>query len=339
MRRVLRVSLVLLALVTAVLAAVAAYPFLVAGTETLVLDDTARTALTASRGLAFAQLNDGYTHYVWSGPADGQPVVLVHGYTGPMRLWEGTAKALADGGFRVLRYDLFGRGYSDRPDARYDADFFDRQLLELLDAQQVTGPANLVGHSMGGAIVVGFVDRHPERVWSYVLMAPAGFPLHEPLRYRMLHWPGVGEWSMRMFGDATLVRALDRMGVPENDPYRRDYVEQMRYRGYKRALLATLRHMPLLTLEPVYRRAGASGKPAMLLWGTKDHVLPFDHHKRVRAAMPGIEFYAIEDADHTMQLEQPGVVHALLAGFLSRVNGGSYIAPAGGRSSTTAAVP
>lgn len=316
MRRVFRVSLALLALLAVVLAAVAAYPFLVSGTETLVLDDAARAALAASQGLTFTRLSDGYTHYAWSGPETGAVVVLVHGYTGPMRLWDGTAKALADSGFRVLRYDLLGRGYSDRPEVRYDADLFDRQLLELLDAQHVVEPASFVGHSMGGAIVVHFVDRHPDRVRSFVLMAPAGFPLHEPLRYRVLHWPGVGEWSMRMFGDATLVRALDRMGVPENSPYRRDYLEQMRYHGYKRALLSTLRHMPLLTLEPVYRRVGASGKPGMLLWGTADHVVPFAHHELVQAAMPNIEFHAVEAADHTLQLEQPEAVNALLAAFL-----------------------
>ncbi len=320
MRRAYRYGCAVLAMLAVVFAAVAAYPFLVGGTETIALDDAARASLAGSRGLTFARLSDGYTHFAWTGPEDGAVVALVHGYTGPMTLWAGTARALSAAGFRVLCYDLFGRGYSDRPEVRYTTDLFDRQLLELLDAEGVAGPIDLVGQSMGGAIVVHFVDRHPERVRRFALMAPAGFSLHEPIRYRMLHWPGVGEWSMGMFGDATLTRALDRMGVPEDAPYRRDYLEQMRYRGYKRALLSTLRHTPLLTLEPVYRRVGRLGKPSLLIWGTADHVVPFAHQERVRAAIPNIEFHAIEGADHTAQQDNPEAVHAMLTAFFSRAD-------------------
>jgi pimeloyl-ACP methyl ester carboxylesterase len=53
--------------------------------------------------------------------------------------------AAADSGFRVVRYDYYGRGRSDRVDAAYDQDLFVRQLAGLLDSLRVAGPVDLAG--------------------------------------------------------------------------------------------------------------------------------------------------------------------------------------------------
>jgi pimeloyl-ACP methyl ester carboxylesterase len=64
-------------------------------------------------------------------------------------------------GHRVLTYDLYGRGYSDRPGGEQDARFFIRQLEDLLEHQGVTQPVTLLGYSMGGAIGAAFAAKHP----------------------------------------------------------------------------------------------------------------------------------------------------------------------------------
>ena len=74
------------------------------------------------------QLSQGYVHYELGGPVGGEKVVLVHGLSVPYYIWDPTFDALTEAGFRVLRYDLYGRGFSDRPKLRYDADLFDEQL-------------------------------------------------------------------------------------------------------------------------------------------------------------------------------------------------------------------
>ncbi len=76
------------------------------------------------------KLSDGTTYYELGGPESGDVVVLVHGLTTPFFVWDPTFEMLIQKGFRVLRYDLFGRGYSDRPKAKYDDDFYDKQLIE-----------------------------------------------------------------------------------------------------------------------------------------------------------------------------------------------------------------
>lgn len=296
---------------------IAVFPFVRGDMERHALDDAARAGL---EGKTFVRLSDGVTHYRWDGPEDGPPAVLVHGFTSPLFIWDQTAPALAEAGFRVLRYDLYGRGYSDRPAVRYDADLFDRQLLELLDALGLDGPVDLVGLSMGGAITVHFVGRHPERVRRFALIAPAGFLIEDiPLAYRLIALPGIGEWLLKAFGDRAMLAGLSRQ-ITDNPAlaaeFQERYFEQMRFKGYKRALLSTLRHNPLLDLEAEYRRAGATGKPALLVWGDADHVVPYAHHERVQETVPQVHFVGVPGGSHILNYETPDAVNPALLEFL-----------------------
>ena len=94
------------------------------------LDSAARAAAPG----AFASLPDGYTHYEISGPADsngGRVVVLAAGFSVPYYIWDPTFSALTSAGFRVLRYDYYGRGYSDRPAIPFSDEMYVRQLDQL----------------------------------------------------------------------------------------------------------------------------------------------------------------------------------------------------------------
>ena len=112
----------------------------------------------------FAHLSDGFTHYEIAGVGSSRTVVLIHGFSVPYYLWDKTFDPLARAGFCVLRYDLYGRGLSDRPNEHYNADLYDRQLSELLTSLRVQTPVDLVGASMGGLIAVTFAARHPGKV-------------------------------------------------------------------------------------------------------------------------------------------------------------------------------
>ena len=63
--------------------------------------------------------------------------MLIHGFSVPYFIFDPTFNFLTKAGWRVLRYDLFGRGFSDRPHVRYNIDLFVRQLKELLDALNI----------------------------------------------------------------------------------------------------------------------------------------------------------------------------------------------------------
>src|SRR2546422_6934038 len=104
--------------------------YVYADPERRTLDEAARSGMPGH----FAKLSDGYTHYDLGGPADGRVVVLAAGFSVPYYIWDPTFTALTSAGFRVLRYDYYGRGYSDRPTIPFNDDMYVRQLDELLDA-------------------------------------------------------------------------------------------------------------------------------------------------------------------------------------------------------------
>ncbi|MEU1519741.1 alpha/beta hydrolase [Streptomyces sp. NPDC005811] len=105
------------------------------------------------------------------GPETGPPLLLVHGWGGDGREWSPHAESLADR-FRVLVPDLRGHGRSEVPDhGNTPAEMAD-DLAALL-ARLDTGPAAVVGHSMGGQVVNLLAVRHPALVRSVIALDPA----------------------------------------------------------------------------------------------------------------------------------------------------------------------
>lgn len=295
----------------------AAY-FLVPRVETRALDASARAGSDGE----YIALTDGSVHYELAGPESGPVVVFVCGFSTPYFIWDFNVPALAAAGYRTLRYDLFGRGFSDRPTSvRYDADLFDRQLFELIERLDLRTPLTLTGVSMGGAISVLFAERHPERVNAMILVDPAGFPLPVPFSVRLLRIPGVGEFLVRLLGDRTI-----RAGMAGNfhDPsllteFSRKFEVQLAFEGFQNAQLSTFRNMPLQTLEESFRTVGASGIPVLLVWGEADSVVPFETSVQVQRAIPQAELVVIARAAHTPNYERPEIVNPAIVGFLERL--------------------
>lgn len=110
-------------------------------------------------------------HYIDYGDrAPGGPVfVLSHGLGGRWQHWTENIAELGEHG-RVIALDLPGFGRSEPPKRGYSIDTFADTIAELADALRLPRIV-LVGHSLGGPIVMRFALRHPERVAAVVLAA------------------------------------------------------------------------------------------------------------------------------------------------------------------------
>ncbi|HEX2993262.1 MAG TPA: alpha/beta hydrolase [Anaerolineales bacterium] len=282
--------------------------------ETRELNELARREASGT----FVRLSDGFTHYELSNPEAEHTVVLAHGFSAPYFIYNPTFRFLTQAGFRVLRYDLLGRGFSDRPNTHYDIDLFVRQLGDLLEALRFTRPVSLVGLSTGGPITAAFTARFPERVDKLVLIDPVGaktLPFAGILRLAAM--PRLGEFILdlvRSSGISWKVASLFNHELTEEiGPY---YMRQMQYKGFRNALLATVRDHTLDARLEVYERVGKTGKPVLLFWGRTDTTVPFKHSNLLRAAMPGMEFHAIENCGHIPHYEKPDEVNPILLEFL-----------------------
>ena len=283
--------------------------------ETKELNELTRKEASGS----FIQLSDGFTHYELSNPKAEATVVLVHGFSVPYFIYDPTFEFLTRSGFRVVRYDLFGRGFSDRPETDYNIDLFVRQLHNLLDALGFSRPVSLVGLSTGGPITAACTARFPERVDKLVLIDPVGarpFTLSRILKVAAR--PGLGEAIMGLIGGVAIAK---RIAVSSLNPERivefgPRYIVQLEYKGFKRAILSTIRNNMLDSFLDVYQQIGKMGKPVLLLWGRNDHTVPFRHSAILRAAMPQVQFHAIEHSGHVPHHEKPDEVNPILLRFL-----------------------
>lgn len=115
---------------------------------------------------------------------DGPPILLVHGLGGSAMNWAELAPLLARGR-RVLAPDLPGHGASEALPAVSGLDAFADRLAAVMEHEQ-TGPAPVVGHSLGGLVALRLALRYPELVGSLVLAGSAGLSIGRPLLRELL---------------------------------------------------------------------------------------------------------------------------------------------------------
>ena len=154
------------------------------------------------------------------------------------------AKGLAALGYRVLTYDLYGRGYSDRPPGLQDRAFFLSQLEELLEDQEVEDDFTLLGYSMGGAIATAFASAHPGRVRGLILLASAGFGGSPGRLTRLIRQvPLLGNWLMLALYPSMHIRGTEaERDLPGSVPGIAGLQQrELAFRGFVPAVLSSLR--------------------------------------------------------------------------------------------------
>lgn len=280
--------------------------------ERLDLDDAAR----ASAAGQFAKLHDGYTHYEVAGPENGRVVVLAAGATVPYYIWDPTFLALVDAGFRVLRYDYYGRGLSDRPDVPFTQDLYVRQFTELLDAAHIAGPFDLAGLSFGGAVITSVAAKYPDRVRSLIYLDPA---FRTPESLTMIeNTPWAWNIMTAIFEERGWAESqLGDFLHPERFPDWPDrYRPQLRYKGFRRARLSDLRSNIDSDQRDELQAVGRHPRPVLVVWGKQDPNVPFELSASLMAVMPDARLLAVDQAGHLPQWEQPAIVQPAMVSFL-----------------------
>ena len=126
-----------------------------------------------------------YIAYLESGPADGPPVILLHGWPSDVHDWDGVAPALAREGFRVLIPWLRGFGptrflHAATPRSGQQAGL-GADLRDFMDVLQIPN-ATLVGYDLGGRAACVVAALWPERVHGLVTITG----------YNIQHIPSAG---------------------------------------------------------------------------------------------------------------------------------------------------
>lgn len=261
----------------------------------------------------FIKLKDGYTYFEVTRPDADTLIVMVHGFSVPSYIWDSTYTAVVERGYGALRYDTYGRGYSENPDVAYHVPLYVRQLKELLDTLQIKQPVHLMGLSDGGRTVSGFASQYPDRVKSLIYVDAVGFSAvvnrsdidlsvteEEINAFKKERYPTMAAGQLTDFYDSIPFRGWDVK-----------YKTLMTYKGFIRALISTNKNRT--NLEAEHKRIAASGTPVFVIWGEHDNVVKLDEARPViNERMPSAQLFVIPAAGHLPHMEQAKQFNSIL---------------------------
>lgn len=264
----------------------------------------------------FVPLSNGLTHYVELGPSDGEPVLLVHGggITG-MEVWKFNAQFLADHGKRVLMYDLYGRGYTDRLQGEYTPEVMVQQMEEMMDHVKFPDTIDIVSMSMGSMIALEYATLQKRKVRTMVFLDPYATGDYRP--NTLLTIPVVSSMLMTFYWYPNAVENQRKEFV--NQPLFETYAERLRYfmsfEGYKHTNYSTWMHtlnqprMELMRQLPPNR--------VLLLYGANDPYFSRGILDLFNQVYPTLSAAEIPEAGHMPHYEKPEEVNLMLNEFLN----------------------
>lgn len=267
--------------------------------ETLTLNDDERKKAHSG---SFIDLPCGNTHYQMEG--EGEVCVLVHGYATPYHIYDKVYDTLLKEGYKVIRYDLMGRGLSERVDTDYTPDFFARQLHELTHALIGDEQFILFGTSMGGSITTTFVKNYPGRAKKLILLAPAGMDSFKPPFYMELcKIPGFGKWLFGKIGTRSLLNGCARemkYKLDEVDYFMEEFAYCAQYKNFVRSTFSSLLNTILRTDVTIkgYEAVSQQQLPLLVIWGTDDKTMPYYQTERLKQVCPHAKLITYEGSGH-----------------------------------------
>lgn len=268
----------------------------------------------------YMQLSDGLCHYAIEGPDSGKCVLMIHGATVPAWEFDRLVPYLNRAGYKTLRADLYGHGYSDRPNVIYDIQLYTRQMIELVERINITSPVHVLGHSLGSVIAANLLAQSPDRFCSLILAAPmVNYAKTMPL-VKLLKWPWFGECMMHCYVVPMLVRRRTRRYREiEDGRFVQKFRNQLLKPGFGRALLSMLRADTLGDQFDEYRAAAASRVPSLILRGQHDHIVTHDQVQRLARIFPEAGYRQVDNTAHAFLLTDPDRLAPILINFMRSI--------------------
>lgn len=276
--------------------------------------------------LRFAQLPGLRMGYVETGPRDGEPVMLLHGFPEFHHSWRLQWPALAEAGYRVIAPDQRGYNLTDKSPP-YDLATLTGDVANLQDALGAA-PSHIVGHDWGAVVSYEFAHRFPERVKRLaILNVPHMNAYLDSMRagnrrqwrkswyvyFFQIPWLPERALADRNFAFIDRAFAGVRHMTPE-DLAR--YKAACAQPGALRAMIGWYRALARLVARTGLRPPRKVSAETLVIWGERDLALDKGTNETLNRYVPNARVEYLPEASHWVQMDEPARVNALLAGFL-----------------------
>jgi pimeloyl-ACP methyl ester carboxylesterase len=257
-------------------------------------------------------------------------LVLVHGLAARSEAWTDLVPLFPCDRYTLYLLDLLGSGESSKPKAAdYSIRAHSRRLLRFLEQKSLSGVI-LVGHSLGGAVVLlaaieAMLGTKEGILTSVVIMDGPGYLQRLPLIAEILQLYLAGPLFIALYSPDAWVKIGLRVAYYDHRLVDQEHIARYapcyRDKDAKRALVETCRQLVPSDQEEISAHYGELRLPVLLLWGRHDKIVPLSQGKRLEAAIPGSRLDVIEECGHNPQEEKPEETFAIIDRFILR--GGS----------------
>jgi pimeloyl-ACP methyl ester carboxylesterase len=261
-------------------------------------------------------------HYLEARPQNGTgtPLLLVHGLGARAEDWSAMIPALAAKGFHVYAPDLLGYGRSAKPDVSYSIAMEETAVTQFMQAVGLTR-ADVGGWSMGGWIAMKLALDHPELVERLVVYDSAG-----------IYFPATFGADLFVPADAAGVKRLMTILSPQPRQMP-DFVTKAVLREFAENGWVINRSMAEMTngRDLLDFRLHDMQRPTLIVWGSKDDLIPLSSGKKIHELIPGSVLNVVEGCGHLAPLECSRPVVEGTVDFLRAepaMQGGERVLPA-----------
>jgi pimeloyl-ACP methyl ester carboxylesterase len=286
------------------------------GLNALSVDHETKAAEVTEPGGQILSLAGGDLQAIEQGPRNARPIVLVHCFTCAIDWWDGMIPRLARD-HRVLALDLLGHGGSEKPREGYSIPNQADLVAQALDQLGVLD-ATVVGHSLGGSVVVALAQQSP-RLVDRVVIVDTG-PTHEGgdlgLMAKLAFSPMIGQFLWRIKPDFAVKQGLEvafAPGFEVPDAFVED-LDAMTFSSYDNAARGSEDYSGE---EPLDERMAATGKPLLVIMGAEEQIIddPAARLAEYRETVPGARTKLLPGVGHSPNVEAPAKTASLVLGF------------------------
>lgn len=240
--------------------------------------------------------------YDETGPDDGAPVILMHGWGCNYTTVASIANAL-NSKLKVYSIDLPGHGKSQEPPSPWGIEDFTRLIEKFMAEKKIDSPI-LIGHSFGGRISILMASRNI--INKVVLVDSAGIKPHHSLKYylKVYSFKAARKTLPYILGKKKAEKIIDAWrGKAGSSDYRQSS-------PMMRAVMSVCVNEDLKKYMPLIKA------PTLLIWGENDTATPLSDAKTMERLIPDAGLVSFPDCGHYSFLDNPGQFRAVIQSFL-----------------------
>ena len=242
----------------------------------------------------------------------GEPLIIIHGLLGMLDNWSSHARFFKDQGYRVYLVDARNHGRSPWSD-EMNYEVMMEDLKEFLDSQSIN-EAHLLGHSMGGKIVMKFAQNYAYRVKKLIVadISPMSYPVHHELILKGLRNVPLDKIEKRTEADEFLAEYIKVVGIRQflMKSLHRKKDKTFGWRFNLDAIEANIERMGDAVMDSRYQ-----GKTLFIRGGASDYIKD-NQLDELKVSFPNSEIKTIEKVGHWLHAEEPKVFDEYVIDFL-----------------------